>query len=118
MPPLGVRLIVDVQAREGARGTTYYARVRWTHPVTHHREGVKRTHGSLEERGPGSNAWRVPPERVSTQVSPSPTMSPSWEIGGLAGSIPRRRWIRTRRDSANACCPRSGTSRCRCRRPG
>ena len=25
MPPLGVRLTVDVQAREGARGTTYYA---------------------------------------------------------------------------------------------
>src|SRR5215204_1772281 len=49
MPPLGVRLTVDVQAREGARGTTYYARVRWTHPVTHHREGVKRTHGSVEE---------------------------------------------------------------------
>src|SRR5215218_520708 len=48
MPPLGVRLTVDVQAREGARGTTYYARVRWTHPVTHHREGVKRTHTSLE----------------------------------------------------------------------
>ena len=53
MPPLGVRLTVDVQAREGARGTTYYARVRWTHPVTHHREGVKRTHGSLEE----ARAW-------------------------------------------------------------
>jgi hypothetical protein len=27
MPPLGVRLTVDVQAREGARGTTYYAPV-------------------------------------------------------------------------------------------
>src|SRR5215212_11223450 len=53
MPPLGVRLTVDVQAREGARGTSYYARVRWTHPVTHHREGVKRTHGSLEE----ARAW-------------------------------------------------------------
>jgi integrase len=53
MPPLGVRLTVDVQAREGARRTTYYARVRWTHPVTHHREGVKRTHGSLEE----ARAW-------------------------------------------------------------
>jgi hypothetical protein len=26
MPPLGVRLTVDVQAREGARGTTFYAR--------------------------------------------------------------------------------------------
>jgi hypothetical protein len=53
MLPLGVRLTVDVQAREGARGTTYYARVRWTHPVTHRREGVKRTHGSLEE----ARAW-------------------------------------------------------------
>ena len=66
--PLGLRLrardpgadaaawgaTVDVQAREGARGTTHYARVRWTHPVTHHREGVKRrTHGSLEE----ARAW-------------------------------------------------------------
>jgi hypothetical protein len=113
MPPLGVRLTVDVQAREGARGTTYYARVRWTHPVTHHREGVKRSTDLSKRRGPGSSAWRVPPERVSTPVSHSPTMSLSWEIGGLAGSIPRRRWTRTRRDCANACCRRSGTSRCR-----
>ena len=78
MPPLGVRLTVDVQAREGARGTTYYARVRWTHPVTHHREGVKRTHGSLEE----ARAWVERLEGVartgSTPVSRSPTMSPSW----------------------------------------
>ena len=113
MPPLGVRLTVDVQAREGARGTTYYARVRWTHPVTHHREGVKRTHGSLEEARAWVERLEVPPERVSTPVSHSPTMWPDWEIGGLAGSIPRRRWIRTRRDCANACCRRSGTSRCR-----
>src|SRR5215207_1436101 len=53
MPPLGVRLTVDVQAREGARGTTYYARVRWSPSVKHNREGVKRTHGSLQE----ARAW-------------------------------------------------------------
>jgi hypothetical protein len=69
MPPLGVRLTVDVQTREGARGTTYYARVRWTHPVKHHREGVKRTHGSLEEARAWSSDWRVPREPVSTLVS-------------------------------------------------
>jgi hypothetical protein len=32
--------------------------------------------------GPGSSAWRVARERVSTPVSRSPTVSPSWEIGG------------------------------------
>jgi integrase len=53
LPPLGVRLTVDVQVREGVRGTKYYARVRWTHPVTHHLEGVKRTHDSLE----AAQAW-------------------------------------------------------------
>jgi integrase len=41
------------QAREGARGTTFYARVRWTHPLTHHREGVKRTFPSLAEARAG-----------------------------------------------------------------
>ena len=29
---------------------------------------------------------------VALRVSRSPTMSPSWEIGGLAGSTPRRRY--------------------------
>ena len=53
LPPLGVRLTVDVQVREGPRGARFHARVRWTHPVTHHREGVKRAHGSLEE----AQAW-------------------------------------------------------------
>lgn len=53
MPPLGVRLTVDVQDRQGKRGTTYYARVRWTHPVTHHREGLKRTFDSPE----AAQAW-------------------------------------------------------------
>lgn len=53
VPPLGVRLTVDVQDRPGKRGITYYARVRWTHPVTHHREGLKRTFGSPE----AAQAW-------------------------------------------------------------
>src|SRR5688500_12545833 len=53
LPPLGVRLTVDIEANYGARGTTYWAQVRWTHPVTHHREGVKRAHSSLAE----AEAW-------------------------------------------------------------
>ena len=48
LPPLGVRLTVDIEENAGARGTTYWARVRWTHPVTHHREGVKRAHPTRE----------------------------------------------------------------------
>jgi len=48
LPPLGVRLTVDIEAHDGPRGRTFWARVRWTHPVTHHREGVKRAHASLE----------------------------------------------------------------------
>jgi hypothetical protein len=43
--------------------------------TTHHREGPKRTHTSLEEVQPGTSAWRVPRDRVSTPVSHSPTMS-------------------------------------------
>jgi hypothetical protein len=50
MPPLGVRLTVDVQAREGARGTTYYARVRWTHPVKH-----SKLWDSAPDWGPGGS---------------------------------------------------------------
>ena len=42
LPPLGVRLTVDVETVQRAKGPVYKARVRWTHPVTHHREGTKR----------------------------------------------------------------------------
>ena len=59
VPPLGVRLTVDVQERPGKRGTTYYARVRWTHPPTHHREGLKRTFNSLRRRSSGSTSCRT-----------------------------------------------------------
>ena len=49
VPPLGVRLTVDVEEYAGATGASYRARVRWTHPVTHHREGVKRAFRTREE---------------------------------------------------------------------
>jgi len=47
-PPLGVRLTIDVEENPGPRGTTYWARVRWTNPANHHREGVKRAFDSRE----------------------------------------------------------------------
>lgn len=53
LPPLGVRLTVDIEEYEGARGTTYWARIRWTHPKTHHREGLKRAHPTRE----AAQAW-------------------------------------------------------------
>ena len=34
-------------------GTTYWARIRWTDPVTHYREGMKRAHPTLE----AAEAW-------------------------------------------------------------
>ena len=40
LPPLGVRLTVDVEEVQRQKGTVYKARVRWTHPKTHHREGT------------------------------------------------------------------------------
>ncbi|WP_344802062.1 site-specific integrase [Microlunatus ginsengisoli] len=84
LPPLGVRLTVDVQVREGARGVTYYARVRWTHPVTHHREGVKRSHASLEE----AQAWIERLEGVArTGIDPGQLLS---EYVGQLGD----RWAR------------------------
>lgn len=37
LPPLDVRLTVDVEEVARVKGTVFKARVRWTHPVTHHR---------------------------------------------------------------------------------
>ena len=48
VPPLGVRVTVDVEEHEGARGTRYWARVRWVDPTTGKRDGVKRSHASLD----------------------------------------------------------------------
>ena len=77
-----MRLTVDVQARAGARGTTYYARVRWTHPVTHHREGVKRTHATMEE----ARAWVERLEGVAPTVStPASPWLRTWRSSGTVG---------------------------------
>jgi len=46
LPPLGVRLTVDTEVVEGARGTKDWARVRWSDPITHRRVGVKRSHAT------------------------------------------------------------------------
>jgi hypothetical protein len=48
LPPLDVRLTVDVEEHTGARGTRFWARVRWNDPVTGKRQGVKRSHPSRE----------------------------------------------------------------------
>jgi integrase len=53
LPPLGVRLTVDVETVHRVKGTVYKARVRWTHPVTHHREGTKR----VFDTAVGVDAW-------------------------------------------------------------
>ena len=60
LPPLGVRLTVDVEAVSRVKGTVYKPRVRWTHPVTHRAcstPGVKRTHGFVGCRRLRTRAW-------------------------------------------------------------
>jgi hypothetical protein len=47
-PPLGVRLTVDIEENQGARGTTFWARIRWTDPTTGRRESLKRSHATLD----------------------------------------------------------------------
>jgi hypothetical protein len=49
LPPLGVRLTVDVEEHVGARGTRFWARVRWLDPLTGRRDGVKRSHACRED---------------------------------------------------------------------
>jgi integrase len=39
---------LEPQRRLGSRGTSYWARVRWTNPANHHREGVKRSFTTRE----------------------------------------------------------------------
>jgi hypothetical protein len=52
-PPFGAKLAADVEERAGVRGTRYWARVRWTDPVTGRRVGVKRSHANRDE----ADAW-------------------------------------------------------------
>ncbi|WP_053202942.1 tyrosine-type recombinase/integrase [Jiangella muralis] len=46
LPPLGVRLTVDIEPVERQKGMVYKARVRWTDPVTGKRDGCKRVFDS------------------------------------------------------------------------
>ncbi len=72
LPPLGVRLTVDVEEVSRVKGTVYKARVRWTHPVTHHREGTKRVFDSRSE----ADAWlRRMQTTADTGVDPGRTLS-------------------------------------------
>ena len=72
LPPLGVRLTVDVEEVRRVKGTVYKARVRWTHPVTHHREGTKRV---FESRG-AVDAWLTRMHATAdTGVNPGQTLS-------------------------------------------
>ena len=49
LPPLGARLTVDVEEHVGARGTRFWARVRWVAPLTRRRDGAKRSHACRED---------------------------------------------------------------------
>lgn len=72
LPPLGVRLTLDVEEVRRVKGTVYKARVRWTHPVTHHREGTKRVFESREE----VDAWLTRMlTTADTGVDPGQTLS-------------------------------------------
>jgi integrase len=60
-PPLGVQLAVNVEEHVGARGTRYWARVRWVNPDTGKRDGIKRSHASLD----AANDWLTRTERAA-----------------------------------------------------
>jgi integrase len=47
-PPIGVTLHADIEEHASSRGTRYWARVRWTDPITGRRRGIKRSHQSRE----------------------------------------------------------------------
>ena len=71
LPPLGVRLKVDIEAREGARGTRYWARVRWHDPG---RAAGGRKAQPLSRR---SGAWI---ERMRRAARPASTMGRRWRL--------------------------------------
>lgn len=72
-PPVGVRLTVDVEETELKRGgVSFWARVRWTHPVTGRRDGVKRAHPSRE----AAEAWVERMTRAAaTGLDPGQTLA-------------------------------------------
>jgi integrase len=72
LPPLGVRLTVDVEEVQRRKGIVYKARVRWTHPKTHHREGTKRV---FDTRGE-AEAWLARMQQTAdTGLDPGQTLA-------------------------------------------
>jgi integrase len=53
IPPLGVRLTIDIEQVERRKGVVFKARVRWTDPSTGHRDGVKRVFATRDQ----ADAW-------------------------------------------------------------
>jgi integrase len=85
MPPLGVRLTVDVDQRVVSSHPRYDARVRWTDPNTGRRHGVKRTFTTPEE----AQVW-VDEMRRSAKTGVDTGQS----LAGFVESIGDR-WCRT-----------------------
>ncbi|WP_166354298.1 tyrosine-type recombinase/integrase [Phytoactinopolyspora limicola] len=72
LPPLGVRLTVDVEEVTRVEGTVFKARVRWTDPVSGRRDGTKRVH---ETRGDAA-AWIERMRRTATTgIDPGQSLS-------------------------------------------
>ncbi|GAB3668886.1 site-specific integrase [Nocardioides korecus] len=72
VPPLGVELKVDGGERTGPRGTSYWARVRWTDPVSGRRMSPKRMSRSRED----VDAWVQQMQRAArTGVDPGQTLA-------------------------------------------
>jgi hypothetical protein len=61
VPPLGVRLAVDIEEYPGARASTFQARVRWVDPITRKREALKRSFESLD----AARSWADRMERTA-----------------------------------------------------
>jgi integrase len=72
LPPLGVRLTVDVEEVQRQKGIVYKTRVRWTHPKTHHREGTKRVFDTRSE----AQAWLARMQQTAdTGLDPGQTLA-------------------------------------------
>ncbi|SDU74904.1 tyrosine-type recombinase/integrase [Jiangella alkaliphila] len=72
-PPVGVELTVDIEEVQLKRGgVSFWARVRWTDPVTSRRDGVKRAHPTID----AANAWVDRMTRAaSTGLDPGQTLA-------------------------------------------
>lgn len=72
IPPLGVRLTVDIEEVDQKKGRVYKARVRWIDPATGRREGTKRVFSSRE----AADGWCTRMQHVSTTgVDPGQTLA-------------------------------------------